>query len=768
MNNPLIVMSAVTGKPTDEQIYKYMKMLKNNGISQAMIYPRAGCELDYLSAEWFETISYFIESAQKLNMNIWLFDEFNFPSGNANGVVTAIDEYRLKYIYTSGENIGKVVYAMSDKGHVFGQKFYPNLICEKAVDLFIKETHEKYYEKFGAYFGNVIKGIFTDEPGLAYWKPENAIPYCKEIEEDYKKRYDRDFMTDVYNGHKDLYELTTRIIADKFNKCYISKISDWCRKHGIIMTGHLMEDNDPVGSTRQSGNLLKNLSSFSMPGIDEIRTNFRFETLFNLFGVAEYVRGENGTMAELFALGPCDMTFAKKKCMLYFAACHKINNYFLAVSHMDMRGNLKIKNYFNNFTDDQPDFAGTRLLAKEAEIAAGYADKDFTPDVYIKYPTEICTRNISKKIDIQPFITLINTLTYYQVQWKYIDDEVVSDEIPVIDFTDNFTYIYKGKLFSDATELYKILNTQALVTDERGNIPEGFFVRKFNDNNFIVLNLYGTPGTYLIAGDTVYMDEFGVYISDMMQNKLDVVKESILTTFCINYCNDNMIRAMYVNSQTMSELCCSEDTNVVFAVRNDTFAYLNGQKIICSGTNNHILSAGFQPLYDTTDFISSKQGFHALESEKDCKYLPSVFVIGNFTANIHSDEICDITLSSRKKFIKTGELLSDFGKIEFSTDILIAEGAKAIELVGTNLYTSLFVNDILLGEKICSPYVYEIDKTLWNKTVNLKIVQHSSIAPIFGDLAYYNNSETNKENGTHSAQPNSKTLFGIKEMYWIF
>ena len=43
--------------------------------------------------------------------------------------------------------------------------------------------------------------------------------------------------------------------------------------------------------------------------------------------------------------------------------------------------------------------------------------------------------------------TLINTLTYYQVQWKYIDDEVISNEIPVIDFTDNFTYIYNGNFF---------------------------------------------------------------------------------------------------------------------------------------------------------------------------------------------------------------------------------------------------------------------------------------------------------------------------------
>ena len=226
MQNPLIVMSAITGKPDYEQISNYMKMLKSNGISQAMLYPRAGCELEYLSDEWFETLTNFINMAEQLDMKLWLYDEFNFPSGNANGKVTGIDEYCLKYIYISGDDIGKVVYAESNKGHVFGKKNFPNLICDEAVDLFINETHERYYEKFGKYFGSIIKGIFTDEPGLSYWKPENAVPYCKEIVEDYKTIYGRDFMEDVYGGYENLYEYVTRIIAERFNKCYISKIAN--------------------------------------------------------------------------------------------------------------------------------------------------------------------------------------------------------------------------------------------------------------------------------------------------------------------------------------------------------------------------------------------------------------------------------------------------------------------------------------------------------------------------------------------------------------
>ena len=49
MKSPLITMIAITGKPTKSYIYDYMKSLKDNGIEQAMLYPRSGCETEYLS-----------------------------------------------------------------------------------------------------------------------------------------------------------------------------------------------------------------------------------------------------------------------------------------------------------------------------------------------------------------------------------------------------------------------------------------------------------------------------------------------------------------------------------------------------------------------------------------------------------------------------------------------------------------------------------------------------------------------------------------------
>lgn len=175
--NPLITMSALTGKPTKQKIFEYLKILRDNGIEQVMVYPRSGCEIEYLGEEWFDTIASFIYVAKEMNMDLWLYDDFNWPSGDAKGRITAIEQFRLKSIKTRGDEIGRISSKSLHNSELFGEKFFPNLLSEEAVDYFIKCTHEKYYEHFGEYFGNVIKGIFTDEPAIGYCCGENAIPY---------------------------------------------------------------------------------------------------------------------------------------------------------------------------------------------------------------------------------------------------------------------------------------------------------------------------------------------------------------------------------------------------------------------------------------------------------------------------------------------------------------------------------------------------------------------------------------------------------------
>lgn len=71
----------------------------------------------------------------------------------------------------------------------------------------------------------------------------------------------------------------------------------------------------------------------------------------------------------------------------------------------------------------------------------------------------------------------------------------------------------------------------------------------------------------------------------------------------------------------------------------------------------------------------------------------------------------------------------------------------------------------MLGEKICAPYLYELDPAYKGKTVTVKITQYSSIAPIFGDTDYIDKvSEKVQWRGTPSTR---KTLFGFQEINWV-
>ena len=303
MECPLITMSAITGKPTYNGIYEYMKSLKDNGIEQVMIYPRSGCELEYLSEEWFECVGNFLTVAKILDMNIWLYDDFNWPSGDAGGKVTKIPEFRLKAICTQGTDIGKITCKSRHNSELFGEKFFPDLLSYECVDYFISCTHEEYYKRFLEYFGTVIKGIFTDEPSIGYCSKDGCIPYYEELKKDYFGYCQRDFDSDMYEGYEDFYLNTTKVISNRYKECYFDKLSSWCESHGILMTGHLMNDFHPLYAIKHEGDFLKNLSTFSLPGIDEIATDFKDACEMSLLGSVEYASNENGAMAELLKQG---------------------------------------------------------------------------------------------------------------------------------------------------------------------------------------------------------------------------------------------------------------------------------------------------------------------------------------------------------------------------------------------------------------------------------------------------------------------------------
>lgn len=59
--------------------------MKEQGIGGAFICPRQGLSVPYLGREWMELVEYTCERGKELGLEIWLYDEYPYPSGMAGG-----------------------------------------------------------------------------------------------------------------------------------------------------------------------------------------------------------------------------------------------------------------------------------------------------------------------------------------------------------------------------------------------------------------------------------------------------------------------------------------------------------------------------------------------------------------------------------------------------------------------------------------------------------------------------------------------------------
>jgi hypothetical protein len=678
MTCPLITMTAITGKPGREEIFSYMKSMSDNAIGGVMIYPRSGCELEYLSEEWFFAVEGFLEAAKELGMDIWLYDDFNWPSGDAGGRITVQEKHRLASITVEGENAGRISYATVNNGSLFGEKYFANLLSDEATDRFIELTHDQYYKRFKKYFGGTVKGIFTDEPSIAYSCHGGAIPYYEGMEEDYYGRFGRDFYEDMRSAKDNFISLAMKLLSERFRSCYLHKISDWCHERGILSTGHLMNDHSPVGGTMANGDYLAALSELDLPGVDEIWTRLCGRSIMNLLCGIEYAAAKRGrAMAEIFALGPCDMSFAKRRAMIALLSAFKVNRYFLAISYLDIRGNAIISDYFNSFTADQPDFFGMKLFSEYAARMSSLASRDYKADVYIRYPTlSGAQAHVYSRAGIEDkYFNFINKLSEFGVQYKFVLDEEICDA-PLVEFDGEFNALIKGRTV-DADELITALSPSRVVSDPDGNHVGGFFIRRYEDGELLIINLGAREGEYLICGEPRHVYEFDVIeLNGEARNNAYAVEAEPL--FEVDYHNSNLQRVLFVPPVTDAIIECRGNFDANIAVRNGLHIELDGYGVsACRGAD--FLPVGMQGLYSSAT-LSLDRAEHGIRAENDLKYLPSVLVCGDFFMDRISGEVSRLIISERKKEAKIGDEIFKFifKFCDFGGDIRCAEQVKIV------------------------------------------------------------------------------------------
>ena len=293
----------------DAEATRQMELMREAGVKQFMIHARNGLQNEYMGDDWFLRIENCIAQAKRLGMQIWLYDEKDWPSGNFSHTLTKEERLREHFLVVEsikaerGEGLslpqGKDILSIRScpggvdllgeesfvpkedgEAHIvracvngyepYG-KFCIDYMSKEAIRRFIETTHEKYAERFGEEFGKTIVGIFVDETRFF-----NALPWTEEFPQAFAglKKYDIVpllHLLAVDGDHckevrRDYYD----VIAHMMGEATFRQLYDWCDSHDLLLTGHFLGEETLASQTRFNGDMLRHFKYFHIPGIDHL------------------------------------------------------------------------------------------------------------------------------------------------------------------------------------------------------------------------------------------------------------------------------------------------------------------------------------------------------------------------------------------------------------------------------------------------------------------------------------------------------------------
>ena len=351
----------------DETLLHQIQTFEKMGFGGFYMHSRIGMNVKYMSDEFMDKIKLCAQEAEKRGMFACLYDEDGFPSGYAGGVVSDNPEYaekylRLKHISDGDDFIGAenarafydiefdnqgymksykriakedraifsrwcAIVSTTPRSPRFNGSPYADLLNPDAVDCFIRETHEKYYENVGEYFGNTIKQIFTDEPRWMAIDNLKSLEvnrfattaWTTKIPEIIQSKYGIDIfevVPELFLDFKDRYsEIRYQFyltISQLFDDAFVKKCHEWCKEHNIEFTGHL--DREETLSLQMSvcGEHMPKYLHFDVPGIDVLLDERRYTTAKQAQSIAHQT-GKTRVLSELYGVTNYDFNFAEHK-----------------------------------------------------------------------------------------------------------------------------------------------------------------------------------------------------------------------------------------------------------------------------------------------------------------------------------------------------------------------------------------------------------------------------------------------------------------------
>jgi len=559
------------------EIEKQIRQMYEAKYGGFVIHARAGLDTPYMGEEWFACVETAVVLAKSLNMKVWLYDEFGFPSGLAGGVNLQDETKHAQYLeYKEEHSFSKEAFAVfaeenGDYKRVdkdIGVGAYHSIflrtsesevdVCNPAVaQNLIATTHEKYYARFKEYFGDTIEGFFTDEP--QYYR--YATPYTKEIEKEFSGDIRDGLIWLFKQGEKgypfrvEYYTLLNKLYT--FN--YYKIIYDWCEEHGCKLTGHTVEEPHLFTQMWCCGGTMPSYEFCQVPGIDHLckHTDGMIDMKQVCSVAAQF--GRKSVMTETFGCSGLEVDPRRLK---FLAERQYVNGVNYMVQHLM---NYSIQG--QGITDNPPDFSPhtpwwedigdfNEYFAKLGYILANTKEEVKTlvlhpmQSAYLTYLRDEDESSV-KKLD-EEFTKLTEYLLYNGVRFHYGDESIL---------------VSKGEIVGDKLVVGECVYENVILP----------YTQSISQSTYNLISAFKAKGGKLC----VYKD-FPKYIFGEKRKQAEITANFTLEN--IVECENVKLRYLQGN-KVVSRYCKGEIGEYIYILNCDEF---DGAELVFDGMENFV------------------------------------------------------------------------------------------------------------------------------------------------------------------------------------
>lgn len=453
-----------------DELKRQISEMAKAGMGGYFMHARSGLTLEYLKDEWYQCIQAGIEAGEKEGLDAWIYDEEGWPSGFAGGIVTSLtSDYHAKFMtFVEYTNISEMTFSdvlaayllhnntykrlsleelkkgsiVLQEGEVIGavllhvQRFYIDVMNKRAVDAFLKVTHDSYYERFGEQFGSVMKGFFTDEPRFTCNR-FGELAWSNEIPGEMRERYGIDIFDHLpclwrtYEGYEGVRYSFWALANDLFVHGFMENIYNWCKEHNCMLTGHIMLEESIFGQMTSSGGVMPFYEYEDIPGIDWLRRRIESPVIAKQVGSVACQLGKKKVLTESFGLTGWNISYEEMKWILEWQYVNGVNMLCQHLQAYSLKGSRK--------RDYPPSFFTQQSWWKEFKSFTDYAGRlgyalslgNQEADVLLLHPMRsgfVCfdgTRNDDMRTLDNKFTEISNVLSGEHISYHYGDETII-------------------------------------------------------------------------------------------------------------------------------------------------------------------------------------------------------------------------------------------------------------------------------------------------------------------------------------------------------